>query len=234
MEDRLKVLRKRLREKLPEKRSSRCICYNPEFSSENGDKLRWVEHIRDGLRFLGKVHEIRDNRVNHCGWYTDDMEDSGYVCYGIVAQMPARGGKPVYVPGYQFAWEVWGTDDDNAVLCFGDNTSDLSDVIRWADQMAGWAADTERENQRQARLELNIEEGQERLLELRNQIRAEVQTLRGFHKWMGYATNLFGEGPPIGMRDGIASVLAGNIKRLRQEMYKIGGDIKKWRMELIR
>ena len=216
-------------------KKKRHIRYNPEYVPEGHphEKWRWVENLSDGLRMMGPVHEItmpgQDRpMIRHTGWFTSEGGYYGELCYGVVVRLPARGRVSRFVPGFQMSYE----DDDCVVLDFHGVTDDLRQACRNADTMAQWIAEEAREDSRKYRLEQDIEESQQRLRELRRQIRAEVITLRGFRKWIGYAQNLFEEGPPIGMRIGVTKTLEGNIWRLRREMYVEGRKIRKCRSEL--
>lgn len=237
-----------MRNKNPEKNNSqstsyevkgakkkRHICYGPEYVPEGHphEKWRWVENLSDGLRMMGPVHEINvpglDRPViRHTGWFTSEGGYSGELCYGVVVRLPARGGVSGFVPGFRMPYE----DNDCAVLDFHSVTDDLRQACRNADTMARWVAEEAREDSRKYRLEQDIADSQQRLLKLRWQIKAEVITLRGFRKWIGYAQNLLGEGPPIGLRVGVITTLGDNIRRLRKEMYAEGRKIRKWRSEL--
>lgn len=219
---------------LPGKKK-RHIRYGPEYVPEGHpfEKWRWVENLSDGLRVMGPVHEINvpgqdQSAIRHTGWFTSDEGYLDELCYGVVVRLPARDGVSRFVPGFRMPYE----DNDCAVLDFHSVTEDLRQACRNADTMAEWVAEEAREDSRKYRLELDIAESQQRLLELRRQIRAEAVTLRGFRKWIGYAQNLFGEGPPIGMRIGVTRTLEDNIRRLRREMYAEGRKIRKCRSEL--
>jgi hypothetical protein len=140
------------------------IEYNPEFAPHDTDaapfraddrRFRWVENPSDGLRFVGKAHELRGSGdgnlpyfdrslVDHHGWYMDSHQDN--TVWGEVYQLPSRKGEPVYVP-------AMSTRDDEqynnhgAILDFHSTTADLISAIRSADQMAERFAEEEREYQ---------------------------------------------------------------------------------------
>lgn len=216
-------------------KKKRHIRYNPEYVPEGHpyEKWRWVENLSDGLRMMGPVHEItvpgQDRPViRHTGWFTSEEGYSGELCYGVVVRLPARGGVSIFVPGFQMSWE----DDDCAVLDFHGVTDDLRQACRNADTLANWVAEGAIEDSRRQRLEQDIADSQQRLLKLRGQIKAEIITLRGFRKWIGYAHNLSRDGPPIGLRVGVITTLEDNIRRLRRDMYAEERNIRKWRSEL--
>lgn len=156
----------RTRQEQRRKAASNQIMYNKECrSTTHGiDKCRWVEHPAAGLRFVGKVHEIKggerlsDNRpyfdrplIDHRGWYVDNFQDET-VC-GEVYQLPSRNGKPVYVPAIEDHCGNGG-----ALINFHDATGDLRDAIRWADRAAERYAEDEREYQAKDAAEQRIGE----------------------------------------------------------------------------
>ena len=64
-----------------------------------GYRLRWTEDARaSGLRFVGWSDEIAELR--HTGWYVDSDFQEGTL-RGCVYQLPARGGRPLYVAAYR-------------------------------------------------------------------------------------------------------------------------------------
>lgn len=116
------------------------ISYNPQFDKplHGGKHVRWIENASKGLRRVGYVDEIIS--LNHTGWYTDEFGDSKM--RGIVYQLPARNGKPVFAYGY---------DDPNnldcALLCFDNDAATKEDAARMADRFAEKNAEEEREYQ---------------------------------------------------------------------------------------
>lgn len=72
--------------------------YSASYQNAPGDRGgRWIENpAAAGLRFVGFADEIAGQSINHRGWYTDEFGD-GAVERGAVYQLPARGGRPVYV-----------------------------------------------------------------------------------------------------------------------------------------
>jgi hypothetical protein len=120
-------------------RTGKHIEYNLEFTAEGSrDRYRWVENVSDGLRFVGESDKII--RLNHTGWYSDNFQDE--TIHGEVYQLPAREGKPQYVPA------VNDPNNDNcACVDFSSVTDDKEDAARWADSMAEHWAEREREYQ---------------------------------------------------------------------------------------
>lgn len=120
-------------------RKGKHIAYNPEFVAEGSrDRYRWVENVSDGLRYVGASHDIIN--LNHTGWFADNFQDE--TIHGEVYQLPAREGKPQYVPA------VSDPNNDNcACVDFSSVTDDKEDAARWADSMAEQWAEREREYQ---------------------------------------------------------------------------------------
>jgi len=167
--------------------------YNREWTPEarKHERYRWVEHpAADGLRFVGKVHEIRMSgdgnlpyfdraQVDHNGWYTDSMFQDETVC-GEVYQLPARDGQWLYVPA------ISDPNNDAAVMDFHSVTDNIHQAIRNADQMAEWYAEDEREYQTAERAKQRIEDIGEEIRtmyadfrELARELRANCDKLTG-------------------------------------------------------
>lgn len=71
--------------------------WNPPWSGFGESAMRWTENPEKcGLRFVGYADQLA--RLNHTGWYLDEhgMESAR----GIVYQLPARNGQPIFVCGY--------------------------------------------------------------------------------------------------------------------------------------
>jgi hypothetical protein len=144
-------------------------------------RFRWVEYPANGLRFIGKAHEIRGSGdgnipyfdrslVEHHGWYTDSFQDET-VC-GEVYQLPARNGVSQYVPAIE------DKDNDGAILDFHSITDDMKDAVRWSDSMAERFAEDEREYQLRTRAEERIEEIKEEVSKSRAEFKALARELR--------------------------------------------------------
>lgn len=140
-------------------RRSKGIEYNRPWTPENrkGERYRWIEHPSDGLRFVGKAHEIN---------FQDET-----VC-GEVYQMPSRDGQERYIPA------VSDPNSDGAILSFPDATDDLLQAIRKADSMAEWYAEDEREYQAKDAAERRIEEIGEEIKTARETFKALAKELR--------------------------------------------------------
>lgn len=148
----------------------------PAVSWQSNDKPRSSERLayvespeKAGLRLVGRViadcggrNGYWDNR-DGSGWHTDPhgdtFKDGSGLCYGLVYQLPGKGGKARFVAGYQF-----GGCDGGPMIDFGtvyesdtsdhwsggysrDDTDSALEAARSADSMAQSAAEEEREYQ---------------------------------------------------------------------------------------
>lgn len=140
------------------------------------------EPARAGLRHVGNVEaegrrgDIWANR-DTCGWYTDPQgdvfKDGTGLVWGVVYQLPSRGGRLQFVAGYQFGgvdggptldlgnvysepareWvaprqESWGVNGGYWAYCDNPKDSDAArQAARAADSMAQYAAELERDYQ---------------------------------------------------------------------------------------
>lgn len=121
---------------------------------------RWCENpAAIGLRFVGHAADIV--RLRHTGWFTDS-DGIGDLLRGIVYQLPSRGGRELYVYGY-------GDPSGGlaALLCFDLDADSKEQAARMADQVAEWAAETEREYQDKWRAASDYRETQARIREIR-------------------------------------------------------------------
>lgn len=135
---------------------------------------RWIENPgAAGLRFVGFSDEIAGRGIDHKGWFLNSF-DQDEVARGAVYQLPARGGRPVYVEALRTGstdkagdWQDMG-DQGGALIFLQERhigepggTSDcpgrkyLSDyadstmreAARGADQEAEFSAEKERDYQ---------------------------------------------------------------------------------------
>lgn len=160
------------------------LLYNPEWKPENHggrDRFRWVERPGAGLRFVGDVHDIRgdgngntpyfdDALVDHTGWFNDNFQDET-IC-GRVYQLPARDGKPVYLPA------VSDPNNDAAIIDFHGATDDLREAIYAADSMAERMAEDERRYQAEESAKQRIEEIDEEIKTTRADLLTLIRELR--------------------------------------------------------
>jgi putative intracellular protease/amidase len=112
-------------------------------TGEDGGK--WFETPEmDGFRLVGFADEI--SNIRHTGWFANEFQDEKL--RGVVYQLPARNGRPQYVPGYadpcnRGAARLWLGD-----LVEGDNGEDepaRRDAARCADGIAEQCAEKARE-----------------------------------------------------------------------------------------
>lgn len=159
------------------------IHYSPEWTPEGQkyayrpERYRCIENVSPDLRRVGDSDEIV--RLRHTGWYMDNYQDE--TVHGAVYQLPARDGKPQYVPAYDDPY-----NPNYAVLDFHSITDDKEDAARWADSMAEHCAEEAREYQAKDEAENRINEIAEEIQMLYSdfrdksrQIRANCDALKG-------------------------------------------------------
>lgn len=152
-------------------RKGKGIMFNPEWEPEGrrGNRYRWVENASDGLRVVGEVHEIAKREGWHglkeCGWYVDNHQSETTVA--MVFQLPARDGRPVYVPGNSDPY-----NSDCAVIDFNSTTEELRDSCQWAQGMAESYAEDAREGEAKSAAESRIEDIATEIADLRAQFKA--------------------------------------------------------------
>ncbi len=72
--------------------------WNPKFSAFGESHMRWIENpAACGLRFVGYADDLTP-LLDHNGWYLD--YEGNETARGIVYQLPARRGRPIFVCGY--------------------------------------------------------------------------------------------------------------------------------------
>jgi hypothetical protein len=148
------------------------------------DGWRWVENASKGLRVVGPVHDYRNTNphgdqpyvdrsiVNHTGWFTDSVFQDETV-YGVILQLPARKGKPMYVPA------VSDPNNEDAYLAnFRNWSEDIIECIRAADGMAETYAENEREYRTLESARQRIEDIREELTQMRAERRNLIRELR--------------------------------------------------------
>lgn len=190
------------------------------------DRYRWIEHPTDGLRFVGKVHEIRmtgdgnlpyidHDLVNHYGWFLDE-EFQDETAWGEVYQLPCTGMNPGwrYVPAVNNSF-----GNDGALIDFHSVTNDIREAVRDADSMAERYAEDEREYQRKSRATDRIEE-------IQDEIKAEYDAFRVLAKEIRANCDKLTGLTAIQtlIRDHWKGVRAA-IEELREEKTKLEGEI---------
>lgn len=158
--------------------SGPAVSWQENENPRSSERLAYVESPeKAGLRFVGRVmadcggrNGIWDTR-DDSGWHTDPhgdvFKDGTGLCYGLVYQLPGKGGKARFVAGYQFGgcdggpMIDFGTvfEEPAAELVFGrygnywswqDNPREMDAALtaaRSADHMAKREAEKEREYQ---------------------------------------------------------------------------------------
>jgi hypothetical protein len=166
---------------------------------------RWIERpAMAGLRFVGFADKLA--RLVHMGWFLSPDGDDGEVARGCVYQLPARGGRPVYVEAYQLGSESrksgWleqssglGERDAPAVVFLADrHLGELGgtgsewpyddekaqrDAARGADREAEIVAEHEREWREASELGRTAAEAIEEASEARSEARELLAEIRG-------------------------------------------------------
>ncbi len=146
------------------------------------ERYRYVENPADGLRFVGKAHDVAEKNgcfrtITHRGWFIDNDQDQT-VC-GEVYQLPARDGE-CYVSA------VSDPHSDGATIDFHSMTGYLMEAVIESDRMAERYAEAEREYQAKYAAEQRIEEIKSEISEaykgfktLSHEIRANCDKLAG-------------------------------------------------------
>lgn len=132
---------------------------------------RWCENpAAIGLRYVGHSDDIV--RLGHKGWFTDEGGWNGETLRGVVYQLPSRHGRCMYVYGYSDP-----NGEAAALLCFDLDADSKEDAARMADQVAQWAAETEREYQDKWRAADNVRNVLAQICELRYRHSYLIRTL---------------------------------------------------------
>lgn len=156
-----------------------------ELFADSVESLAWRDH--------GPAHTIA--RLNHTGWFTDDLEHA--LAVGQVLQLPARNGVAQYVPAVVF------TESDGITVYPLDRYDDPKECARAADSYAEQLAEEEREYQERETIKLDIEGARESIKGTRRDCLALLREFR-------QARRLDGEHLPI-----ICGTLAAQVQRYR-------------------
>ena len=96
--------------------SSRHAAPGAAFAGYGTKSMRWCESPADiGLRFVGYADKLA--RIDHTGWFADEFQDS--TVRGVVYQLTARNGRPIYVSGYDNADNGAADANGPAAIDFG-------------------------------------------------------------------------------------------------------------------
>lgn len=126
--------------------AEKAIAYN---RVKDDDGTLFVENPENGLRFLGKCHEVarkEDRRFDSQGWYLDEYMDET-VCGGVFMLPHGR-----YVPA---TLDPWG---NGASLDFSGIKDNAMDAVYAADRLAEMYAEKEREYRRVESAKMRIED----------------------------------------------------------------------------
>ena len=158
--------------------------WNPPFETRGAKAMRWIEKPSEcGLRFVGYASDLVDLR--HTGWYVDN--DQFDTAHGVVFQLPARHGKPLFVAGYDDPNNGAANAGGPVALDFGDTTDDQATAARWADRIAEWHAESEREYQAAYSAGDRWAEIGEEIKQVRGEIRAAISQFRKARAFIGDA-----------------------------------------------
>lgn len=116
-------------------------------------------------------------RQRHTGWYTDQFQDD--MAVGVVLQLPARHGKPIFVPGVRFS----GSSGVTAYPL--DQYDDEIECARAADHFAEHIAEEAREYAAQDQAKQDILTLKEEIAEWRQERRKLVAELHDVKRRFG-------------------------------------------------
>lgn len=177
----------------------------PSFTLKGSStELRFVENLSGHFRNVTPAHEALPS-IRHRGWYVDSFQSE--TCHGLVMQIPGRDGTPRYLYGVSDPWNsntgmvAWRTHE------WADNKEDAA---RWADSMAETYAEICREDDIQQRAEQQIEEHQERIVEIRTELRKLAADIR--------------QSKVVGS---VCDALKASIRALREESHECHREIVK-------
>lgn len=139
------------------------------YKQDNGDRVYLCDEWPAGWRDLGDCHDVARGEgsrcVEHTGWYADHYYHA--LIIGRVLQLPARNGRPQYVPA------VYCDEWDGVTIHLGDICDSKIDAAMRADHLAElWAEECREDDARQA-----AESESEELLSEIKQTRQEALAL---------------------------------------------------------
>lgn len=124
------------------------------------------------FRFVGYADEVCKH-IRHTGWYGDDEGTGFSVLRGVVLQIPARGGNPQYLAGYEWgengARGSFSAGGGMVEIGRGDIYESAEDAARAADSLAQYAAEEEREERREEEERMREEEAEREREEAENE-----------------------------------------------------------------
>lgn len=197
--------------------------YGPAFTMRGAKAMRWIEKPSAcGLRFVGYAGKLA--RLNHDGWYIDN--DQSETVQGVVFQLPGRKGKALFVSGYDNPWN--GKADSNGPVCLdfddveigdneeSDNPANMAaaiDAAGYADQLAEWMAEDEREYRAASSAGARYAELGEDIGQRRAEVKASIDQFKRARKVMT------GRGES-GVYDRLCSIIRGDVANELREIAK--------------
>lgn len=141
----------------------------------------YVDNWPAGWRDQGTAEEVSRREgsryIDHSGWFCDAHGEETVI--GHVLQIPARDGKPQYVPG--ISW----SDQEGVTIWPLDRHAEPLEAARAADQYAKYAAEEQREWAEANNARLEFDEAADSLAVLRRDRRALRQELAAMHGQRG-------------------------------------------------
>lgn len=144
---------------------------NPETVERGASRAFYVDSL-DSLpwRNLGRADKVSDS-IRHTGWHTHPQGDTGSLA-GYVLQLPARNGKPVYIPATSH------TEYDGDTVYPLEQFESPRDAAIRADRYAEIEAEKERDYQESWQLGADYAAAREEALQARDRRRILERRLR--------------------------------------------------------
>lgn len=123
------------------------------------------------FRFVGFADEVA--RIDHTGWFGDDEGTGFHTCRGVVYQIPARNGEPVYLAGCEWGDGTgkWFTSGGGCIEYGGrgDTYESKEEAASAADSLAERAAEDERDEHRAEDERIREDEAERERVEAENE-----------------------------------------------------------------
>lgn len=164
---------------------------NPDAHAWGGrtnGKTRWIESPADcGLRFVGYADKL-SRSIDHTGWHSDT--DGHSSIRGVVYQLPARDGRPLYIAGHDNDENGLADAGGPAFLDFGsmdygakggtwnETGSDARDAAHMADRLSELTAERERDYNEAWQAGLRYSDLGEEYRDKRKAVRAVLSEVR--------------------------------------------------------
>lgn len=187
-------------------------------------KLRWVEDpARAGLVYVGDFSDVI-RRPDHTAWYLSDENWTGETAWGVVYRLPGRRG---YVAGVATSCDREKGEYGPAALAICEAPEESpEDAARYADQLAEWYAEAERDYQAAWHEGALAGAAETEAGEARAALLALLREMRPFRKAGGI------EAPAIcaRLREDVRDLLA-EIQAAREKRDSLRDD-RPWRADL--